>query len=164
MMRTMSSSRRCFAHSSHRDQLRCTSKFKSWLWSIALNEIRACFPHRRPAISLEQRAHGDLADPAPSALALCERIEQDERLRAGLASLTPRPHGHPVGGSQWLELQRRLPVRWRVSMAAFKSVHFRARQRLASALSGPSEQRPVRRAVVRLGRRKSESRELRSAA
>src|SRR4051812_44643861 len=64
-----------------RDQLRCASKFKNWLWSIASNEIRAFLRTVRPSISLEQLANGDCVDPAPSALAVCEQMEADVRLR-----------------------------------------------------------------------------------
>ena len=36
----------------HRHQLRASSKFKSWLCSIAMNEVRMFFRTDRPTISL----------------------------------------------------------------------------------------------------------------
>jgi len=48
----------------HRNQLRCASKFRSWLWSIAWNEIRMFHRGARPEISLEERANADWAEPA----------------------------------------------------------------------------------------------------
>ena len=93
----------------------------------------------RPSISLEQRANGDLVDPAPSALAACEQMEEDVRLRAGMASLTSRDRMaiRLVDLNGWSYSQAAGAMA--VSMAAFKSAHFRARQRLARALRMPSE-------------------------
>ena len=148
----------------HRNQLRCASKFRSWLWSIAWNEIRMFHRALRAEISLEQRPNSDWPDPAPCALTQCERIEEDERLRAALASLVARDRMaiRLVDLDGWSYSQAADAMA--LSPAAFKSVHYRARKRLASALSEPTEQRAVRGVVVRLGRRRSETRELRSAA
>jgi RNA polymerase sigma-70 factor (ECF subfamily) len=147
-----------------RDQLRCASKFRSWLWSIAANEIRAFFRAQRPCISLEQGANGDLVDPAPSALAACERMEDDERLRAGMESLTTRDRMaiRLVDLNGWSYSQAAGAMA--VSKAAFKSTHFRARQRLGRALCMPSEPAKERGAVVRLTRRRLDKEEFRSAA
>ena len=37
-----------------RDQLRVHAKFRTWLWSIALNEIRSFFRRDRSTVSLEE--------------------------------------------------------------------------------------------------------------
>lgn len=147
----------------HRNQLRCASKFRSWLWSIAWNEIRMFHRVARPEISLEQRPNSDWPDPAPSALAVCERMEQDERLRAALASLVARDRMaiRLVDLNGWSYSQAAHAMA--LSPAAFKSVHYRARQRLAGAVSETSEAVNGRGVVVRLPRRRLEK-EIRRAA
>jgi len=119
---------------SHRDQLRNESQFKSWLLSIAFNEVRMFFRKSRPCISLEDFPHREFVDRAPSPLAQCERQQQQQRLRAGLARLTKRDRTAiqlvDLSGMKAEDAARRLAV----SKAAFKSAHFRARQRLGQAL------------------------------
>ena len=53
----------------HRDQLRATSRFKSWLCSIAMNEVRTFFRIARPTLSLDEFPHIDSRDSEPSTLA-----------------------------------------------------------------------------------------------
>ena len=57
---------RAFAH---RDQLRVEAKFKTWLWSIALNEIRQHFRRDRGILSLDEFPNFDLRDTTLSPLA-----------------------------------------------------------------------------------------------
>ena len=54
---------------SHRHQLRADCKFKSWLCSIAMNEVRLFFRTGRPTISLDEFPQIDSRDSAPSPLA-----------------------------------------------------------------------------------------------
>ena len=147
-----------------RDQLRCAPKFKNWLWSIASNEIRAFLRTMRPSISLEERANGDFVDPSPSALAACERMEEDVRLRAGMANLTSRDRMAirlvDLNGLSYSQAAGAMAV----STAAFKSAHFRARQRLGRALRTLSEPVKGPGVVVRLPRRRLEKEEIRRAA
>ena len=147
----------------HRNQLRCASKFRSWLWSIAWNEIRIFHRAARPEISLEQRPNSDWPDPADCALTVCERMEQGERLRAGLASLVARDRMaiRLVDLNGWSYSQAANAMA--LSLAAFKSVHYRARQRLAGAFSEVSEGVKGPGVVVRLPRRRLEK-EIRRAA
>src|ERR1700721_1441606 len=56
-----------------RDQLRLHSKFKSWLWTIVLNEMRTFFRVERGIMSLDEFPEIDPSDRAPSPLA---RFEQ----------------------------------------------------------------------------------------
>jgi DNA-directed RNA polymerase specialized sigma24 family protein len=61
----------------HRDQLRANSKFKSWLCSIARNEVRMFFRSDWPTLSLDELPDIDSRDSEPSPL---DRVEQKERL------------------------------------------------------------------------------------
>src|ERR1700683_1715780 len=53
----------------HRDQLRSSSKFKSWLCAIAMNEVRTFFRTDRPTVSLDEFPHIESRDSEPSPLA-----------------------------------------------------------------------------------------------
>ena len=61
----------------HRDQLRTHSKFKSWLLSIAINEIWMFHRRARVHASLPESPGMECRDRAPSPL---EQLEQLERL------------------------------------------------------------------------------------
>src|ERR1700736_2733024 len=71
-----------------RDQLRLRSKFKSWLWAIAFNEMRMFFRVEGGTISLDEFPRIDPGDRAPSPLARVEQVEKLEWLHAGLAKLS----------------------------------------------------------------------------
>jgi RNA polymerase sigma-70 factor (ECF subfamily) len=133
-----------------RHQLRLRSKFKSWLWTIVLNEMRMFFRVERPAISLDELPGIDPSDRAPSPLARFERLERLERLYAGLSKLSERDRTvirlRDLDGLSIAETADVLAI----SKAAAKSTHFRARKRLAYALQG------VSRAVVVEGCRASD--------
>ena len=119
-----------------RDQLRVHPKFKSWLWTIALNEMRAFFRRDRGTISLDEFPNIDPSDRAPSPLARYQQIERVEWLHRGLAKLSERDRAVimmcDLDGLSIAETAEALAV----SETAVKSAHFRARQRLAQALRG----------------------------
>jgi RNA polymerase sigma-70 factor (ECF subfamily) len=118
-----------------RDQLRSQDKFKSWLWSIAINEVRMMLRSARRSVSLAEFASSTLADRSPSPHVICEERERATRLRSGLAKLSKRDRNAiqlaDLKGMTSGEAAAALGV----SKPAFKSTHFRARQRLAQALS-----------------------------
>ena len=124
-----------------RDQLRLRSKFRSWLLTIAFNEMRMFFRSERGTISLDEFPNIDPSDRAPSPLTRIEQIEREEWLHAGLARLSSRDRTAirllDLHGLSIAETSEALAI----SNAAVKSTHFRARKRLASALRRAS--RPV---------------------
>ena len=118
-----------------RHQLRAPSKFRSWLWSIALNEIRAFRRRGRPSVSLDDCPVFELAYRGPSPFSQYEHTERAERLRAGMA--IPSTSGTRAAirmvdlhGLSIAEAANSMSV----SKAAAKSTHYRARQRLVQAL------------------------------
>ena len=119
---------------SRRDQLRAEAKFKSWLWSIAMNEIRMFIRRGRTAVSLDAVPHFNFHDRGPSPLARFEQIETQDRLRAGMAKLSERDRTtirlRDLDGKSLSETAAAIES----SEAATKSTHFRARRRLACAL------------------------------
>jgi len=129
---------RAFAH---RHQLRAHSKFKSWLSSIAINEVRMFFRRDRAMTSLDDIRAIEFRDAAPSPLARFEQREQATRVHAGIAMLSERDRAtirfRDLDGLSLEETAYALNV----SLSAAKSSHLRARRRLASALRtapGPS--------------------------
>ena len=117
-----------------RHQLRSHDKFKSWLWSIAINEVRMLLRGVRPSVSLDEFGHSSFADHKPSPHAVYEQRERVERVRAGLAKLSHRDRT-AIHMADFDDLTaREAAVALGVSRPAFKSTHFRARQRLANAL------------------------------
>jgi RNA polymerase sigma-70 factor, ECF subfamily len=128
-----------------RDQLRVQAKFKSWLWSIALNEIRAFLRGLRPIVSLDEFPNFEVADRGPSPDVKCEQTERAERLNASMATLTERDRTAirlvDLHGFSMSEAADALAV----SRAAVKSTHFRARQRLAHALRSTMDDQRVSR-------------------
>lgn len=134
-----------------RDQLRLESKFKSWLWSIAWNEARAFLRSARPQISLDEFPNFEPADSAFGPLKQYEQTERAERLHAGIAALKERDRV----AIRLVDLNElTIPEaagRLAVSEAAVKSTHYRARQRLSSALRNPPR-KPAYRASERIER------------
>src|ERR1051326_4942186 len=108
-----------------RHQLRSHDKFKSWLWSIAVNEVRMLLRTSRPSISIDEFAHFEHTDQRPSPHALYEQRERTERVRAGLAKLSHRDrtaiHMADLNDMTAREAAGALGV----SVPAFKSAHFR---------------------------------------
>jgi RNA polymerase sigma-70 factor, ECF subfamily len=117
-----------------RHQLRAESKFKSWLFSIAINQIRTLRRSGRRDVSLEELPNRQFADRMPSPFSICERTEGEQRLQAGLARLTNRDRTAirlvDIEGMTQAQAARELAI----SEVAFKSTHYRARRRLGEAL------------------------------
>jgi RNA polymerase sigma-70 factor (ECF subfamily) len=121
----------------HRDQLRVHSKFKSWLWSIAANEVRLFQRSHRPALSLDDCQGLQFAARERSPSAEYEQVERQRMIYAALARLTQRDRlTIQVCDLNELNL-REAAAALTLSMAAAKSARFRARQRLARALAVP---------------------------
>ena len=124
-----------------RHQLRASSKFKSWLCSIAINEVRMFFRTDRSTISLGQFPLIDARDSGPSPLTRVEELERLEWLQSGLKRLSDRDREtirlRDLEGMTLAETAEAFEL----SESAAKSGHFRARRRLASALRS-MERRP----------------------
>ena len=129
----------------HRDQLRASTKFKSWLCSIAMNEVRMFFRSDRGAVSLDEFPNIDSHDTGPSPLARIEQIERAEWLQAGMSQLSERDRVvirlRDLDEMSLSETAETLET----SEAATKSTHFRARQRLAGALRSARAKTGVKR-------------------
>jgi RNA polymerase sigma-70 factor, ECF subfamily len=129
---------RAFAH---RDQLRASAKFKSWLCSIAMNEVRMFFRTDRPTISLDEFPQIDTRDCGPSPLARVEQLERMERLQAGMDRLSNRDRETiRLRDLEEMSLTETAEA-FELSESAAKSTHFRARRRLAGTLRS-MERRP----------------------
>ena len=76
-----------------RDQLRVHAKFRTWLWSIALNEIRSFFRRDRSTVSLEEFLNSEAPDPSMPPLVRLERMER----RAWVSCLHGRAFGTRPG-------------------------------------------------------------------
>jgi len=128
----------------HRDQLRANSKFKTWITSIAINEIRGLARRTRACLPLD--AMPPAADPDST---VCphrtyERKERAERLYAGIARLTDRDRDAirlvDLAEAKLTDAADSLSI----SLPALKSMHFRARRRLgATVRSSLVAPRPV---------------------
>jgi RNA polymerase sigma-70 factor, ECF subfamily len=118
----------------HRDQLRVSSKFKSWLCSIAMNEVRMFFRTDKGSLSLDEFTNIDFRDSEPSPLAKLEQTERLEWLRGGMAELSERDRtAIRLRDFDGLSLTETAKA-FKSSEAAAKSTHFRARRRLAYAV------------------------------
>jgi RNA polymerase sigma-70 factor (ECF subfamily) len=118
----------------HRNQLRTSSKFRSWLCSIAMNEVRMFFRSDRPTVSLDEIPQIDSRDSGPSPLARVEQLERMERLQAGMDRLSDRDRETiRLRDFDGLSLTETAEA-FELSESAAKFTHFRARQRLAGAL------------------------------
>ena len=129
----------------HRDQLRASSKFKSWLCSIAMNEVRMFFRTNRPTLSLDEFPHIDSRDSGLSPLARVEQMERLEWLKAGMEKLSERDRtAIRLRDFEGLSLTQTAEA-IESSKAATKSSHFRARKRLASAVRSACGARGIER-------------------
>ena len=118
----------------HRHQLRSHSKFKSWILSIAVNEVRGAARRRKCTVPL------DLVQPILRAgSATCPHTayvarEGVDQLHSGLAQLCDRDreviHLMDLAGVTLPDAAATMSL----SPAAMKSAHFRARQRLSLAV------------------------------
>jgi len=129
---------RAFAH---RDQLCASSKFKSWLCSIAMNEVRLFFRRGRPTVSLDEFPQVDSRDSGPSPLARAEHLERVKWLQAGMDRLSNRDREtirlRDLEGMSLTETAEAFGL----SESAAKSTHFRARRRLECALRSVERRR-----------------------
>jgi len=113
-----------------RHQLQCPSKFRGWLGTIAINEVRQFLRAARPTISLGESANFEFTDRGPSPFARYAQLEREGCLHAGMARLETRDrvaiHLVDIKGLSYSEAAGVMTV----STAAFKSTHYRALQRL----------------------------------
>ena len=120
----------------HRDQLQAHSKFKSWLWSIAMNEI--CMFHRRVQLHapLPESPGMECCDRTPSPLERFEQLEGRRRIQKAIATLSESDRTairlRDLDGLTMVETAKVM----RRSEPAAKSAHYRARQRLKLAMRG----------------------------
>jgi RNA polymerase sigma factor (sigma-70 family) len=125
-----------------RDQLRVRSKFKGWLWSIAMNQLRVSLRSGRNMVSLADLPRFEPPAEAPSPLAVCEGAQRKEWLRAGMAKLAEREcmaiQLIDFRGNSIAEAAEALGI----SVSNTKTVHFRARRHLALVL-GDTKTLPV---------------------
>jgi RNA polymerase sigma-70 factor (ECF subfamily) len=70
-----------------RDQLRVHAKFRAWLWSIALNEIRSFFRRDRRTVSLDELPNFEAPDPSMPPLVTLERMERRAWVHACMTGL-----------------------------------------------------------------------------
>ena len=125
----------------HRDQLRASSKFRSWLCSIAMNQVRMFFRTGRPTVPLDELPQMNSRDSGPSPLATAEQLERVRWLQAGMDTLSDRDREtirlRDLEGMSLTETAEAFEL----SESAAKSTHFRARQRLACALRSMERRR-----------------------
>ena len=118
----------------HREQLREHSKFKSWILSIAMNEIRGLARRTRICVPFEALPPMASFDRSSCPFKVFEERERADRLRAGLARLNSRDreaiHLIDLDEVKLADAANALSV----SQAALKSTHFRARRRLGHAV------------------------------
>lgn len=117
-----------------RHQLQSRSRFRSWLGTIAINEVRQFLRAARPTVSLNESVNLEFADHGPSPFASYEREEMARRLRSSLAKLA----AHDQVAIQLVDLKglsySEAASALTVSLPAFKSTHYRAMARLGQAL------------------------------
>lgn len=130
----------------HRDQLRAESKFKSWISSIAMNEIRGLARRTRPCLPLDGIPPVASRDRSACPYQVYEQRERNELLYAGLARLNDRDRNAiclvDLAEVTLPDAANSLSV----TKAALKATHFRARRRLGRAIrDGEESQRTGRR-------------------
>ncbi len=117
----------------HRHQLRDRARFKSWLCSIAVNEIRMLLRSTKPCVSLSLCAELEATDTAYSPFTRFQDWERQNHLKLAMAGL----RDHDQVTIRW-ELDgwsvAQIAAATATSIAAAKSARFRARRRLALAL------------------------------
>ncbi len=114
----------------HRDQLRSEEKFRTWIWSIALNEIRAFFRRKRITPGIDDFSNLEVRDQGMSPLARLEQREACEWVCTCIAKLSERDQV----AIRLVDLEekslRDAASALHSSVSAAKSTHFRARRRL----------------------------------
>jgi RNA polymerase sigma-70 factor (ECF subfamily) len=131
-----------------RNQLRVEAKFRTWFWSIALNEIRQHFRRDRITISLDENPQFDVCDSTISPVARLEEVEMCEWLRDCMSELSERDRA----AIRLRDIEEKsLPDTAAVlhsSLSATKTAHFRARKRLAHIIHARRDRcTPIRKAA-----------------
>ena len=118
-----------------RDQLRVHAKFRSWLWSIAMNEIRSFFRRNYSTVALEECPNFEVPDPSTPPLVKLERMERRAWVHACMAELSD--HDQAVIRLRDIEENslREAALALNCSESAAKVAHFRARKRLAQIIA-----------------------------
>jgi len=119
----------------HRDQLRVHAKFRTWLWSIALNEIRSFFRRDRSTVSLEEFPNFEAPDPLMPPLVRLERMERRAWVHACMAELSERDQAVIRLRDIEDKSLREAAAALNCSESAVKAAHFRARKRLAQVMT-----------------------------
>jgi len=115
----------------HRDQLRASSKFKSWIASIAMNEIRGLARRTRFCLPLDGLPPLIAPDQSACPHKTYERRERAERLYSGLAQLSDRDR-EAIQMVDFAETHvSEAATKLSVTPSALKSAHYRARRRLS---------------------------------
>jgi RNA polymerase sigma factor (sigma-70 family) len=117
----------------HRHQLREPSKFKSWLYSIAVNEIRMFRRSTRKSLTLDELPTLAITDARSSPFVRCEESKRKTRLGAAMRRLHDRDRvilQFDLGEFTLSETAAAMEV----SLSAAKSARFRARRRLAESM------------------------------
>jgi RNA polymerase sigma factor (sigma-70 family) len=129
---------RAFAN---RNQLRFEEKFGNWLWSIAANEIRQHFRVDRRLVSLDEIPRFDAPDAGVSPLARLQEKETCEWVEFCVAKLPDRDRNairiRDLEGKTLEETAAALQS----SLPGAKTIHFRARKRLARILRATAQGR-----------------------
>jgi len=119
----------------HREQLRVHAKFRTWLWSIALNEIRSFFRRDRSTVSLEEFPNFEAPDPLMPPLVRLERMERRAWVHACMAELSERDQAVIRLRDIEDKSLREAAAALNCSESAVKAAHFRARKRLAQVMT-----------------------------
>lgn len=113
-----------------------------------MNELRMFLRSGHNTVSLADLPRFEPSDKAPSPLAVCEATERKEWLRAGMAKLAEREcmaiQLIDFSGNSMAEAAEALAI----SVSAAKSVHFRARRRLARVLGDTKTLSVIRKSRV----------------
>jgi RNA polymerase sigma-70 factor (ECF subfamily) len=133
---------------SNRHQLRDEAKFRTWLWSIVLNEIRQHFRRERRVLSIDDFPGFDISDPATSPLARLEQRETRDWVHSCVAKLSDRDRKAIRLRDLEERTMQEAAAALDSSVGAAKTMHFRARQRLAHILRVDARRRVPIRAVA----------------
>jgi DNA-directed RNA polymerase specialized sigma24 family protein len=114
----------------HRDQFRDPAKFKSWLCSIAVNEIRMILRSTKGCVSLNVCPEVGAAETIDSPFTRLQERERLAHLGSEMTRLRERDQAAILDGLSVAQAATATAT----SIAAAKSARFRARQCLARAM------------------------------
>jgi RNA polymerase sigma-70 factor (ECF subfamily) len=118
-----------------RDQLRMEAKFGTWLWSIAMNEIRQHLRRDRVLVSIDEIPHFDAPGTDASPLARLEEKETCDWVLSCVAKLSERDRKAIRLRDLEARTLEETAAALHSSEPGAKTIHFRARKRLACILS-----------------------------